>query len=116
MKIPTFYVSAAILSLAVMHPAHATDTAPKSQTVEFADLDLNKVAGAATLFKRIRGAAQAVCGGYLSGTTLRDQQRHDACMSFAVSNAVAEVDEPMLMQYVANRRVSRRQATIASNH
>jgi UrcA family protein len=115
MRILALCASATILSLAMLNAAHAAGTAPKSQTVQFADLDLNKAAGAATLFNRIRGAAHAVCGGYPSGTTLRDQQHHAACVSFAVSNAVARVDEPMLTQYVANRSVSGRQATIASN-
>ena len=80
-------------------------------------LDLNKAAGAATLFNRIKGAALAVCESHRGSMTLRDQERHADCMRIAVSNAVARVDEPMLTQYVVNTSGSGRQArsTIASS-
>jgi UrcA family protein len=111
MKILSLCATATILSLAVLNAAHATDAAPKSRTVQFADLDLNKAEGVATLFNRIKGAAQVVCGSHLGRVTLRDQERHAACMRFAVSNAVARVDQPMLTEYVANLSVSGRQVT-----
>ena len=112
MRILRLCASAAILSLAVLNAAHASD-APKSRTVQFADLDLNKAAGAATLFNRIKGAAQAVCESHRSGVTLRDRERHTDCTRIAVANAVAQVDEPMLTRYVVNRREVG--FTIASN-
>lgn len=115
MRVLSLCASATILSLALLNTAHATDPAPKSRTVQFADLDLNRAAGAATLFNRIKGAAQAVCGSHRSGVTLRDQERYADCMRIAVSNAVARVDEPMLTEYVVNRTGSGRQvrSTIA---
>ena len=117
MRILSLCASATILGLAVLNVAHATDIAPKSRTVQFADLDLNKAAGAATLFNRIKGAALAVCESHRGSMTLRDQERHADCMRIAVSNAVARVDEPMLTEYVANSSGSGRQArsTIASS-
>lgn len=102
MRILSLCASATILGLAVLNVAHATDAVPKSRTVQFADLDLNKAAGAATLFNRIKGAAQAVCRSHRGGTTLRDWDRHADCMRIAVSSAVAQVDAPMLTEYVAN--------------
>jgi UrcA family protein len=116
MRILSLCASATILGLAVLSAAHATEAAPKSRTVQFADLDLNNAAGAATLFNRIKGAALAVCESHRGGMTLRDQDRHADCMKSAVSNAVARVDEPMLTQYAVNSSGSGRQArsTIAS--
>lgn len=108
MKIPSLCATALMLSLAALNASYA-DPAPKSRTVQFADLDLSKTAGAATLFSRIKGAAQEVCGDQRGGMTLRDHERHAACMKLAVSDAVASVDEPMLTQYVASRSDLRRQ-------
>ena len=75
--------SATILGLALLNAAHATDAVPKSRTVQFADLDLNKAAGAATLFNRIKGAALAVCESHRGSMTLGDQERHADCMRIA---------------------------------
>jgi UrcA family protein len=103
-------VTAVVLSLA-LNAAYAEE-APKSMTVQFADLDLNKDAGAATLFNRIKGAAKKVCSTYGGGTTMRDKQQHAACIDFAVSNAVARVDRPELTEYVTSSYPIGKQAPV----
>jgi UrcA family protein len=102
--------STAVLSL-VLNAAYA-DEAPKSLTVQFADLDLSKDAGAATLFNRIKGAAIRVCSAHGGGATLRDKQRHAACVDLALSNAVARVDRPELTEYVISRYSIEKKAPI----
>jgi len=102
--------STVVLSL-VVNAAYA-DEAPKSLTVQFADLDLSKDAGAATLFNRIKGAALKVCSAHSGGTTLRDKQQHAACVEFALPNAVARVDRPELTEYVTSRYSSEKQAPV----
>jgi UrcA family protein len=102
--------STAFLSL-VLNAAYA-DEAPKSLTVQFADLDLSKDEGAAALFNRIKGAAKQVCSAQSSGMTLRDKQRHAACIEFALSNAVARVDRPELTEYVISRNSTERKAPV----
>jgi UrcA family protein len=94
---------AGTLALAFAFNSAYAEEAPKSLTVQFADLDLNKDAGAAALFNRIRGAALKVCSTYRGGPTLRDKQQHAACVDFALSNAVARVDRPELTEYVTSR-------------
>jgi UrcA family protein len=86
------------------------DEAPKSLTVQFADLDLSKDAGLASLFDRIKGAAERVCSAHSGGTTLRDQQQYAACIEFALSNAVARVDRPELTDYIVSRYSSEKKA------
>lgn len=98
------------LTLAV-NSAYAEE-APNTVTVQFADLDLNKDAGAATLFNRIKGAAKKVCSAYSGGTTLLDKQRHAACVDFALSNAVARVDRPELTDYVTSRYPIEKEAPV----
>jgi UrcA family protein len=107
--------SATFLSLAVLNVSHASDDAPKSQTVQFADLDLSKPEGAAALFGRIKGAARAVCSAHSKGRLPADKQRYAACVEFAVSNAVTRIDEPVLTDYVASRSGQKNSAKIASN-
>jgi UrcA family protein len=90
---------ASILSLTTLDARSALPTDDVySVTVKFADLDLNREAGIAKLYVRIRGAARRVC----------DQQaidqpaaNHPACMKRAVSTAIARIDRPMLSEYFA---------------
>ena len=99
------FTSSVVLSLIAANAAYAGDptSAPKSLTVQFADLDLSKLEGAATLFGRLRNAAQTVCSAHRGGASLRDKQQYAACTEFALSNAVARVDRPVLTQYVIDR-------------
>jgi len=97
----TRLASAAVLGL-VLNAAYGEE-APKTLTVQFADLDLSKDAGLATLFDRLKGAATRVCSGHSGGTTLRDKQQYAACVDFALSNALARVDRPELTDYVTSR-------------
>ena len=114
MNILISLVSTVVLGLA-LNTAYA-DEAQKSLTVQFADLDLSKDAGAAALLNRIKWAALSVCSVHRGGTTLRDKQQHAACVEFALSNAVAQVDRPKLTEYVARRYSieKKAQAQIAS--
>jgi UrcA family protein len=106
----TTLASTALLSL-VLNAAYAEE-APKFLTVQFADLDLSKDAGAATLFNRLKGAASRVCSAHSGGTTLRDKQQYAACVEFALSNAVARVDRPELTEYVVSHYSSEKKAPV----
>ena len=109
----TRVASAAILGV-VLNAAYGEE-APKSLTVQFADLDLSKDAGLARLFDRIKGAATRVCSGHSGGTTLRDKQQYETCVDFALSNAVARVDRPELTDYIVGRHsIEKKAAKIAS--
>lgn len=109
MRTFTTFASVTFLSLAALSPSQAADTLPQSRTVRFSDLDLSRIEDAATLFSRIRDAAKAVCSRHDSKELAR-QQRYVACIDFAVSTAVARVDEPVLTNYVASRGASERNA------
>ncbi|HKU16424.1 MAG TPA: UrcA family protein [Steroidobacteraceae bacterium] len=98
--------TAVVFGVAIQTVACAEE-APKSLTVQFADLDLSKDEGAATLFNRIKGAAERVCSTQRGGTTLRDTKQHAACVEFALLNAIARVDRPELTDYVAGRTSSK---------
>jgi UrcA family protein len=106
----TFIRLASTVFLGLTLNAAYGDEAPKSLTVQFADLDLSKDPGLATLFDRIKGAAERVCSAHSGGTTLRDQQQYAACVDFALSNAVARVDRPELTDYVVSRHSSEKKA------
>jgi UrcA family protein len=99
MKLATALV-ASILSLTTLaaRGAGPTDDA-YSVTVKFADLDLNRQAGIARLYVRIKGAARRVCNQ--QATDQQVNQTYPVCVKRAVSTAVARVDRPMLTDYVA---------------
>jgi len=93
-----FPVSAAVLiaasQLAGVALAGDRSDEPRKQVVRFADLDLNRAAGAATLFGRIRAAARDVCEP-LKPEWLASHQ----CMDLALARAVADVNAPALTDY-----------------
>jgi UrcA family protein len=109
MKIFTILASAAMLGLFVTNAAHSAE--PKSVVVQFADLDLSKAEGAATLLNRIKVAARKVCSDF-EGRAPEKKQQHAACVEFALSNAVASVDRPMLTTYAAGRSSIKRNASV----
>jgi UrcA family protein len=105
MKICTAIISASVLSLLALNAASAADigAAPRSVTVRFADLNLNKVDGAATLYNRLQRAARRVCSPLRGTVALRDRRRYAECVDAALSNAIAMVDHPVVTEYFATR-------------
>jgi UrcA family protein len=93
-------VCAAILSCsaAVASPASAAIDQPPTYVVRFADVDLSKVDGAATLYTRIRGAAKQVCAPF-DTRELGFLVQYHACVDKAIADAVANVNRPLLSQY-----------------
>lgn len=83
---------------AVAGPAGAAIDAPATYVVRFADVDLSSIEGAATLYNRIRQAANQVCSP-LESRTLGLLVRDRACVDKAVADAVAGVNRPLLSQY-----------------
>ncbi len=72
---------------------------PAQITVHFGELDLGQPAGAATLYRRIRVAAERVCGEpRLTGSRMV-QPEWRACVARAISQAVATLDRPTLTAY-----------------
>lgn len=78
----------------VTQAAGSGDNLPK-QVVTYRDLNLNSKEGTQVLYKRIKSAANEVCGEAdvrdLQGTSVRN-----ACLDRAISQAVAAVNSPML--------------------
>jgi UrcA family protein len=64
-------------------------------TVNFAELDLDKPAGAKKLYKRLRNAAESVCGGR---QTIRQYRSAKRCYDEALAQAVIDVNKPLLTQ------------------
>ncbi len=82
-----------------------------SVVVRYGDLDLNSQKGVVRLHKRIRNAAESVCGSSSS----RIFALHDAfekCVSEASSNAVNAVGNTNLTNYYATKGKG---AVVASN-
>jgi UrcA family protein len=83
--------------------AAADDSEVRSETVHYADLNLSSPQGAAMLYRRIKWAAQHVCGwdddSFGVGTDTR------ACEDKAIADAVTRVGRPELTAvYNANHR------------
>ena len=99
MKLATALV-ASILSVATLDARAAAPTdGAYSVTVQFADLDLDREAGIAKLYLRIKGAARHVC--YQQAEEQPEGQSYPACVKHAVATAVAHINRPQLSDYVA---------------
>ena len=99
MKLATAFV-ASVLSLTTLDALAGAPDDTYSTTVQFGDLDLNREAGIAKLYLRIKGAARHVC--YQQAEEQPEAtQSYPACVKHAVATAVARIDRPMLSNYVA---------------
>jgi UrcA family protein len=67
-------------------------------TVSYADLNLDRPEGAATLYRRIRAGASYVCRSLESRDVDRELQ-WERCIHEATAKAVAKVDQPVLTAY-----------------
>jgi UrcA family protein len=82
-----------------------------SVVVKYGDLDLNTVDGVATLHSRLRKAAREVCSE-LDSRVLGLREQYEMCLSDAVTQSVAKVDNPRLTSF---HRFGRKAAAVASN-
>lgn len=103
----TLIVCAALVAIAVpaaaagIHPARQ-DPEVLQTTVSYADLDLNRPAGADVMIARVRRAAQAVCGQGLFADLNRTKHTRD-CVAAAMDAAFAQVDAPLVTTRFAHK-------------
>jgi UrcA family protein len=84
--------------------ADTTDTlAPPTRTVRYADLNLENVRDAKTLYARIKGAAKSVCSSS-SPSGSNNQGAWKRCYHDAVSTAVVRVNNPLVTAVHAGTR------------
>jgi UrcA family protein len=64
--------------------------------VDYADLDLDSVAGNKTLYARLSQAAERACGPEPQGYNLRAQSKYRHCHEAALTKAVDRIGSPEL--------------------
>ena len=79
--------------------------------VRFADLDINKIDGAAALYRRLQQAAGIVCHS-LQSRELAMNTEYKACKDRAVADAVTSVGAPVLSQYHESRPTGAKQVKV----
>jgi UrcA family protein len=82
-----------------------------SVVVRYGDLDLDRADDVAALHARLRKAALQVCS-QLDSRVLGLREQYQACVSGAVTQGVAKVDNPRLTSF---HRFGRKAAAVASN-
>ena len=90
-----------IAALALSSLATAGPRDSNNVTVKFGDLNLNSQAGIASLHKRIRNAAESVCG-QLETPILSLRSAYSECVAQAVTEGVAAVGRNVAL--ASNRR------------
>lgn len=71
----------------------------RSETVRFADLNINNSPGVETLYRRLSIAAKSVCRESEPGRSLALVAPHRACVHSALSKALADVGNPAVLAY-----------------
>jgi UrcA family protein len=98
--------------------SRADDGVARSVIVHFGDLDTTTWSGAAALYERLDRASHEVCreldpnGEIAFASELR--RLYKSCRQFAISNAVAAVNRPVLTKYANARGVMSRLVAPAS--
>jgi UrcA family protein len=82
-----------------------------SVVVKYGDLNLGTTDGVAALHSRLSHAARKVCS-QLDSRVLGLREQYDACITGAVAQSVAKVDNPRLTSY---HLYGRKAASVASN-
>jgi UrcA family protein len=82
-----------------------TNLEPRSVTVNYEDLNTNSPHGAATLYQRIKVAAETVCSDLGSRRSLALLSRYASCVHGAIGVAVAHVNRPAVTEYAATRGI-----------
>jgi UrcA family protein len=99
----TAYVSATLATILASHGAIAAPVEPHYEVsrriVRFADLDITRSAGAATLYARITTAAREVCEPSPSRGELGFSSQTRQCQEQAIERAVTDVNAPALTSY-----------------
>jgi UrcA family protein len=111
-----FFAAVAAVSLASVGVAAHADQAVDvpARTVHYSDLNLNTEAGVATLYNRIRNAAQLVCGN-VDPRRLDEAASAKACVNHAVFTSVTAVNNPKLTsEYNARANGAQKQINFAS--
>lgn len=100
MKLAIAFI-ASTLSLTTL-AAHASTPSEEVQsvTVQFADLDLDREAGMAALYLRIKSAARRVCDQL---SYAQPGEIYPVCVNRAASEAIARINRPMMSEYFEQR-------------
>ena len=100
MKSIQFLAAVAALALSGIAAAGSRDTS--SVVVRYDDLNLNSRAGVVKLHKRLRNAAESVCGK-LNSRILGLNDAYDQCVEDALANSVAAVGNSNLSNFHASK-------------
>ncbi len=90
------------LALATFDARAADPSDSNTFKVQYADLNLDREAGVAALYGRLRVAAKRVCSEGESRMLISKKIYAD-CIERAVSTAVSQINRPMLSQFAAQR-------------
>ena len=102
MKNWTPYVVVALITTSSFNIARAdTFGDVRSETVRFADLNINNSSGVKILYRRLNIAANNVCRELEPGRSLALVAPHRACVHGALSKALADVGNSAVLAYAA---------------
>ena len=91
-----------LCALSALATASTVDDQPPTRVVQYSDLDLTRMDGVISLYRRIRGAAREVCSPLAASDVAAETLARD-CEEHALAGAVADVNAPLLTSYYLGR-------------
>lgn len=91
-----------LCALGALATANAAGDDPPTRLVRYGDLDLTRMDGVISLYRRIRGAARDVCSPMAASDLVAQAFVRD-CEEHAIASAVADVNAPLLTSYYMGR-------------
>lgn len=89
-------------ALSLTPSAHAAPPAPESVTVRYGDLNLANTHGADLMLRRVKRAADRVCGRDVAFQYRAELRRFKECRQASIAATVVELDAPVVSaQYIA---------------
>ncbi|HXZ58723.1 MAG TPA: UrcA family protein [Steroidobacteraceae bacterium] len=108
-RVPLAFATALLLAGGVISTAHATEPV-RSETVKFADLNVDSPAGVQALYDRIHAAAKRVCSSY----DPFQQIAAGSCTRKAEARAIEKLSLPQLTAFYQTKTSGQPQPLIAN--
>ena len=91
-----------VCALSALATANAAGDQAPARIVRYGDLDLTRMDGVITLYRRIRTAARDVCSPLPTSDLIAEAFARN-CEERAIADAVADVSAPLLTSYYIGR-------------
>lgn len=98
-----FAAACSMATLTMAPSARAAAPAPESIAVRYGDLDLGDAHDAQLMLRRVKRAADRVCGADIASQYRAEIRRFKSCQQSTIATAVVNLDAPLVSAHYVTR-------------